>query len=477
MQVIDYKSDSNHNGSTNFTKAMEIRKFTQSQHEFSDTDSDFYKNLHDLLMSGDYKDILCFIELMKEKILNNSLLYKNLIDYNIPKLMASLIIKNENENTSSVLLNLAILLITSYKNHDLIKEFVDENILEKLNLLILLDDENFVEIISAISILNENSIKARNFFLQNLDFSIVYYRCSAENVITSRYTYEFVTSFCKFALADKYCDIILDIFVNGIQSQHLYALDVIFEGILQISFIQETFWYPIFMKKQGEKQLVHYLQLNDEFNEINIYLVKDVILRIIQRAVETGNNLSISILNAVLDYSLKIEQFLNLDKTEHFFISSLETISNILCIMIDESQMNQSFLEQECNKIIDILFMISMIGNFNSKNNAAKCLSALFLKGNDSNVNHLLQKKFIDYIVPLLDSDKSDFILSHIISLIKIIEISISHNYIGHIVDNLHQSGFFDLTEFLLSHSDSLIQEKVSYLLQIIEKEQHFILK
>ena len=433
---LKYKND----GSDNHIKIIDEKDYDL-----------IFSDIFQFLKSNSINEILDALYGLNDVLDINFNFFNLIIRYQLIDFLIHLLNKPTNIEILNAALKTVNKMISYYSETEIATKFLEMNLVGILNKIIIdkinyFDEDDItvlIHIIEAFKLLASISIKARNLILKTLDFSIIQTICLSNDQQISYHGYDLIIKLCTFAITRENCDVFLTFLINGIYMDQKSIFDKIFEAILSISYVQEKYWYELFREKQGEKILIQYL---------NIYPV--LILNIMQRIVDTSNELSNDILKTVI---------LFVNSTDDLECSAI--ISKIFKKCIENKISIKKILDFD---MIDSLIQIAHNGNFYAKENAIYCLSELYLYNNKEIIDILHHKHIIDLIIGILESNNNEYVLYALIVLIKIIEYSINQGFFNIIKDNIQQIDFLNIVNSLSENEDTLIQEHSEYLYKLI---------
>lgn len=377
--------------------------------------------------------------------------------FEIPKIITHLIELELSESISKQLFGLVLRILSSSNDLKLFTAFEKYQIIGIFKKYFMNEKDQIIECLELFSYLSSKYISARNKILKIID---IQFFCAYDDENISKTSYQLISSLCSFAMSSDKCDYIITILKNGINSEQFFVFDLIFQSLYKISFANEKNWFLIISNKEIYEQLLQYFK-EEQFRQ--------QILLINKRIVELNFQISEEFLAQIFD-------FLQVDSSNEES-KSIEIISEIFLIIITNNDFelnNKNSLFENLLKfnIIDALLLISENGNFQSKVNSVYCITKiyhLFVKSDvGGSFNILLADKIVDVFINFLSIPQSDIICYILISLIKIINDSISLNLSDQIFTNQNEILLQENLDNLLLNDDSLIVEKSRYLINLI---------
>lgn len=414
-----------------------------------------FNHISSQLLTKDFNDIDAVVHVLmdlNDDAFTNQFFYF----YDIPKLMMNCFELELPQSLLNSLIDLISQILCNINDVKLFNEFQKYNLIDVFRKHYMNEKDQIIRSLETFSYLSSKYISARNIILKTID---IQFFCAFDDEQISITSYQLILCLCSFALSTEKCDYIMTILQNGFKSNQFYAFDIILQSIYEASFVQAKNWRLILSSKQIDNFLLQY------FTEAQL---RPRILLILKRMIKLYLIIPEDFLSLIFDF-LKGNSFEDENDIFENENESIEIISEIFMTYIknDEFQILLNY------NIFDALILISEKGNFKSKTNSVYCIAKLyhlFIKNeHDGSLNILLINKIVDIFIQFLSLPQQDITLCILISLINIINNSISLNVIDKIFVDQNEFYLQMNLENLLLNDDSLIVEKAQYLNDLIQ--------
>ena len=414
--------------------------------------SQIFHHISFLLSTNEFNNLIEAFEKIKH-LHTDAFFDPSFVNLEIPKIIVNCM-KNQKIISKEIFFTTCDILLKT-NNYRISNEFIKYGIIDIFKAYYINKEEEILHSLQTFSLMSFHSVAARNKILKVID---IQFFCMNDNQQIAFAAYNLILNLCSFGMPKDNCNYIINILINGIILDHIFAFNLIFQSFYQISFAQEKYWYPLLSDKNIENILIQYFPNSQ---------LKSQILLIMKRIVETLFILPDSLISLLFYF---LQSNINQDNVSIFISDekSIEIISEIFLICVRNWSQIDSLLKFN---LIDALLLIAENGNFQSKINSVYCLSkiypAIISKHKEKEANDFL-KKIVEIFIQNLALPQQDTILYILMSIIDIMNNLISQNKVNLIFTAQNQSDLIDELNNLQSNEDSLIVSKAEYLIDLI---------